>query len=81
MDIFAMAVSAKYPGAKLTSSQQTELLGNAAIAGTFTVSSAGQQSDDYVTITTKGQDTYGIGTYGVSQSDYNAFVNSFTFTQ
>jgi len=81
MDLFAMAVSAKYPGAKLTSQQPTQLLGNAAVAGTITVSTAGQQSEDYLLITTKNQNTYGIGTYGVDQSGYNAFVNSFTFTQ
>jgi VCBS repeat-containing protein len=81
LGIFAIAVNAKYPGAKLTSSQTTQLLGNPAIQGTFTVTTSGQQSQDYVTITTKGQNTYGIGTYGVSQSDYNAFVNSFMFAQ
>lgn len=81
LDIFAMAVSAKYPGAKLTSSQTTQLLGNPAIQGTFTVTTSGKQSQDYVTITTKGRNTYGIGTYGISQSDYNAFVNSFMFAQ
>jgi uncharacterized protein YxeA len=81
MDIYAMAASAKYPGAKLTSSQSTQFLGSAAMAGTITITIDGQQSENYVLITTKGQNTYGIGTYGMDQSDYNAFVNSFTFTQ
>jgi len=81
MDLFAMAVSAKYPTAKLTSQQPTQLLGNAAEAGTITVTAGGQQSENYLVITTKNHNTYGIGTYGMSQSDYNAFVSSFTFTQ
>ncbi len=81
MNLFAAAVSAKYPGAKLTSQEQTQLLGAPAVAGTITVQISGQSFDNYLVITTKNQNTYGIGTYGLSQSDYNAFVNSFTFTQ
>jgi len=81
MDVYAMAVKAKYPGAKLTSSQSTQFLGSAAMAGTITVTIDGQPSENYVLITTKGQNTYGIGTYGMDQSDYHAFVNSFTFAQ
>jgi len=81
MDVYTMAVKAKYPGAKLTSSQPTQFLGGAAMAGTITVMIDGQPSENYVLIATKGQNTYGIGTYGMDQSDYNAFVNSFTFTQ
>jgi hypothetical protein len=81
MNIYTMAVRAKYPNAKLTNSQSTQFLGNAAMAGTITITIDGQQSENYVLITTKGQNTYGIGTYGMNQSDYNTFVNSFTFTQ
>jgi hypothetical protein len=81
MDIYAMAVNSKYPGAKLTSAQPTQFLGNAAMQSTITVTIDGQQSENYVLITTKGQNMYGIGTYGMDQSDYNAFVHSFTFIQ
>jgi len=81
MDLFAMVVNKKYPGAKLTSSQSTQLSGNAAMAGTIAITIAGKQSENYLVITTKNHNTYGVGTYGTDQSDYNSFVNSFTFTQ
>lgn len=79
--IFAMAVGAKYPGAKLASQTPTQFLGNPAMSGTITVPVFGNQGFVYLLITVKGQNTYGIGTYGMDQNAYNAFVNSFTFTQ
>jgi flagellar basal body-associated protein FliL len=81
MQVFAMGVGAKYPGAKLASQTPTQLLGAPAVSGVITVPIFGKQGDVYLTITTKGQNTYGIGTYGMDQASYNAFVNSFTFTQ
>ena len=81
IQIFAMGIAAKYPGTKLTSASPAEFAGNPAISGVITVPVSGKQETAYLIITTKGQNTYGIGTYGMDQASYTAFVNSFTFTQ
>ncbi|MGB7957869.1 MAG: hypothetical protein WCF77_03465 [Minisyncoccia bacterium] len=79
--LFAAAVNMKYPGTRLVSQTPTQFLNVSAMAGALTVPIGGAQTPGYLLITTKGQNTYGMGTYGASQSDYNAFVNSFTFTK
>jgi len=81
MKVFAMGVSAKYPGAKLASQTPTQLQGNPAVSGVITVPVSMSKESGYLIITVKGQNTYGIGTYGVDQDSFNAFVNSFVFTQ
>jgi hypothetical protein len=81
LQLFVSAVNMKYPGSKLTDQKQTQFLGNAAVSGTISVTIGGAQSHGYVLITTKGHNLYGIGTYGLDQSGYDAFVKSFTFSQ
>ena len=81
MQVFATEIGMKYPGAKLASQTPTQLLGGSAVSGVITLPVKGNQENAYLVITTKNQNTYGIGTYNADQSDYNAFVNSFTFTQ
>lgn len=81
LQLFAIAVAAKYPGAKLTSQTPTQFQGNAAMAGVLSVPIGGVQTTGYVLITVRGQNTYGMGTYNASEDDYNTFVNSFAFTQ
>lgn len=81
IQLFAMAVNAKYPGSKLVGQTPTQFLGNPAISGTISVPLFGNKGFVYLLITVKNQNTYGIGTYGMDQNAYNAFVNSFTFTQ
>jgi hypothetical protein len=79
--LFVFAVNMKYPGVKLASQAPTQFLGGPAITGVLTVPIGGSQEPGYLLITTKNQNTYGMGTYGVDQNGYNAFVNSFTFSQ
>ena len=81
MQLFAAAVNMEYPGTKLVSQTPTQFLGISAMTGELTVPIGGIQTSGYLLITTKGQNTYGMGTYGASQGDYNAFANSFTFTK
>ena len=79
MHLFAAAVSMKYPGASLTNPEATQFLGDPAMSGAITVPVGGNQEVAYLIMTTKGQDLYVIGTYGMSQADYDAFLSSFSF--
>jgi hypothetical protein len=81
MQLFVSEVNTKYPGTKVQSQTQTEFLGNAAVSAVLSVPISGSNVTGYVLITTKDQNTYGFGTYGADQDAYNAFVNSFAYTQ
>lgn len=81
LQLFMSAVNAKYPGAKLVSQSPAQFLGNPAITATISVTIAGEPATGYLLVATKNQNTYGIGTYDVNQTDYDAFINSFSFTQ
>jgi hypothetical protein len=81
LQMFGTIINTKYPGTKVVAQPQSEFLGNSAISATVTVPFMGTPTPGDVLITTKNQNTYIVSAYGLSQSDYNAFVNSFTFTQ
>lgn len=75
---FSAAVSAKYPGAMIMNQAATQFLGASALSATIMIPNG---DDTYLLITTKGQSSYIVATYGLSQSDFNSFVGSFAFTQ
>jgi hypothetical protein len=81
LQVFGTTVNAKYPGTSVTDQTPTQFLGASAITALVTVPVDGATTDDYVLITTKGQNTYVLDTYGMTQSDFNAFIGSFSFTQ
>lgn len=70
-------INAKYPGTTITSKMQTQFLGSDALSATMTL----PDGTEYALVTTHGQNAYIIASYGVLQSEYNAFLNSFSFTQ
>lgn len=74
---FDDAINAKYPGTTIASKIPTQFLGNDALSATLTLA----DGTEYALFTIKGQNAYIISSYGVSQSEYTAFLNSFTFTQ
>lgn len=74
---FDAAINAKYPGTTVTSKTQTQFLGGNALSATMTLTAG----TEYALFTTHGQNAYIIASYGVSQSEYSAFLNSFAFTQ
>jgi hypothetical protein len=81
---FAAVVNIKYPGSVITSQASSQFLGNSAISAAISVkvtSGKTATTDNYILITTKGHNTYIIGTYGMTQDDYNKFQSSFAFTQ
>jgi cytoskeletal protein RodZ len=74
---FRDVINAKYPGATITSKTQTQFLGGTALSATITL----PIGTEYALFTVKGLDAYIISSYGVSQSEYAAFLNSFAFAQ
>jgi uncharacterized protein YdeI (BOF family) len=81
LQMFTAIINAKYPGTQVTPQPQSQFLGNAAISGSVTVPFMGTPTPGNVLITTKNHDTYVVSAYGLSQSDYNTFLSSFSFTQ
>lgn len=81
LQVFNTLINTKYPGTKVVSQGQSQFLGSAAISAAVTVPFMGTPTSGNVLITTKGHNTYVVSAYGLSQDDYNAFLNSFTFTQ
>jgi hypothetical protein len=87
-DTYVSSVSAKYPGTKVANSQKTKFFGNDSISGSLTVpvrkalrSAETIDTTAYALMTVKGQDLYLISVYGTSQENYDAFINSFKFSQ
>jgi hypothetical protein len=81
LQMFSKIIDAKYPGATVVSQGQSQFLGGAAISGSVVVPFMGAPTPGNVLITTKNQNTYVVSAYGLSQSDYNTFLNSFSFSQ
>ena len=81
LQMFTTVINAKYPGTTVNPQPQSQFLGGSAITATVMVSFMGTPTPGNVLITTKNQSTYVVSAYGLSQSDYAAFLNSFTFTQ
>ena len=80
LQVFYKVVSMAFPGSNLVGSQPTQFLGGSAISASISVPAGTSPSNDYLLITTNSHNTYIISTYGLAQSDYNAFINSFKFT-
>jgi hypothetical protein len=87
-DTYVSSVNAKYPGTKVANSQKNKFLGNDAISGSLTVpvrkdlrSTETIDTTVYALMTVKGQDLYVFSVYGTSQDNYDAFVNSFKFSE
>jgi hypothetical protein len=87
-DTYVSSVNSKYPGTKVTNSQKTKFLGNDSISGSLTVpvrtdrrSADTIDTSAYALMTVKGQDLYLISVYGTSQENYDAFINSFKFSE
>ena len=80
MQMFNLLINAKYPGTKVVDQGQSQFLGGSAISGSVTVPFMGTPTPGNVLITTKNKNTYVVSAYGLSQSDYDAFLKSFTFT-
>lgn len=72
---FTDAINAKYPGTTIASKTQTQFLGDNALSATIAIPGG----TEYALFTVKGQNAYIISSYGVSQSEYSAFLNSFSF--
>jgi hypothetical protein len=81
LQMFGTIINSKYPGTKVTAEPQSQFLGNAAISASVVVPFMGAPTSGNVLITTHNHNTYVVSAYGLSQSDYTAFQNSFTFTQ
>jgi hypothetical protein len=81
LQMFNAIINAKYPGTTLSAQPQSQFLGGSAISAAVTVPFMGTPTPGNVLITTKNQNTYVVSAYGLSQSDYAAFLNSFAFTQ
>jgi hypothetical protein len=81
LQMFSTIINAKYPGTTVSAQPQSQFLGGPAISAAVTVPFMGTPTPGNVLITTKNQNTYVVSAYGLSQSDYTAFLNSFTFTQ
>lgn len=85
-DVYIGSVRAMHPGAKVASHEKIQFLGNPAITGTVTVpvrlafrSATTTDTNNYVTMTRKGNSLYIISTYGMSRDNYDSFINSFKF--
>ena len=81
LQMFGTIINTKYPGTKVTAEPQSQFLGNAAISASVVVPFMETPTPGNVLITTHNHNTYVVSAYGLSQSDYTAFQNSFTFTQ
>lgn len=81
LQMFGTIINAKYPGTKVVAEPQSQFLGSSAISASVTVPFMGTPTPGNVLITTKGHNTYVVSAYGLSQSDYTTFLNSFTFAQ
>jgi len=81
LQMFNTVINAKYPGTTVSDQTQSQFLGGSAISATIVVPFMGTPTPGNVLITTKGQNTYVVSAYGLSQSDYNSFIGSFTFAQ
>jgi hypothetical protein len=81
LQVFGLTINSKYPGTTIVDQTPTQFLGAPALFATVTVPAEGTTNDDYVLLTTRGQNTYIINTYGASQSSYNSFIGSFSFTK
>lgn len=81
LQMFSTIINAKYPGTTVSAQPQSQFLGGSAISAAVTVPFMGTPTPGNVLITTKNKNTYVVSAYGLSQSDYTAFLNSFTFTQ
>lgn len=81
LQVFGMAVNVKHPGTAIATQTPTQLEGQPALSALVTVPINGVNTDDYVMITTKGQDTYILDEYGLPESDFTSFIGSFSFAQ
>jgi len=81
LQMFTAVINGKYPGTTVAAQPQSQFLGGPAISGSVTVPFMGTPTAGNVLITTKNHNSYVVSAYGLSQNDYNAFLNSFTFTQ
>lgn len=87
LQVFGMAVNSRFPGTTIAQQTPTQFLGNPALSAVITVpipaglGKGTTPTSDYLLITTKGQNTYIVSTYGLSQDDYDAFIGSFSFTR
>lgn len=75
---YAASAAVKYPGATMSAPQSTTVQGKTALSAIVTIPSHGE---NYVVATENGGKTYIIGTYGISEDNYTAFVNSVAFSQ
>lgn len=76
---FLSVVNSKYPGSVIASKTPTQFSGNPSLSAIISVPHASGAANDYLLITTKGQNAYIISTYGTSQEDFNTFTSSFVF--
>jgi hypothetical protein len=88
LQTFTKILTDLFPGTEVASQQTAQFLGNPSLNGTLSVpvkltstSTAATITGDYFTATIKGQNIYVISAYGMDQSNYNTFLNSFKFTQ
>jgi hypothetical protein len=88
LQTFTKILTDLFPGTEIASQQSAKFLGNPSLTGTLSVpvkltsgSTATTDTGDYFTATIKGQNIYIISAYGMDQSNYNAFLNSFKFAQ
>ena len=82
---FVKLVNIEFPGTTIISQQSTQFLGQSAVTASLLVplkiNGTIVNTGGSLLITVNGQNTYGLGTYGMSQDNYNAFISSFKFTK
>jgi hypothetical protein len=81
LQMFNTVINTRYPGTKVSAEPASQFLGSSAISASVTVPFMGTPTPGNVLITTKNHNTYIVSAYGLSQDDYNTFLNSFTFTK
>ena len=83
LQTYVKVLNLAFPGTTITSQQPTEFQGLPALQAVVDVPSGGNtaNSNAYLILTVKDQNTYAISTYGMDQSSYNTFMNSFKFAQ
>lgn len=81
LQAYVEAVSAQYKGSTLATQAQVQFSGAPALTASITIPVENQSTQDYVLLTTHDHNQYIMSTYGVPESDFTAFTNSFAFSQ
>lgn len=85
--IYFEVASLSFPEATIISQQPTQFLGSQALTGSITIpvklgdSAATTNTGVSLLVIRNAQNIYILSAYGMSQNNYNAFINSFKFSK